>query len=210
MANLIMLMLQPPQQPLHQLQSKPVDGVNCATEHLAVAGAFMSFCYPQTLLPPSAHSEPHLPSFAWSNLQFVVRLRRPNRTPGMKVLYEEREGSISGLLRLLAEGDANCGNGRRDRNHTTIQVAEWMLRLRNTTATQPHSNQSGVRGMFLFEWLVIKWSRSQQFVVDSDCLLQCYKSKAVVQWAAKFLLSWCIQEMMGWQDPKTKITVTMT
>eukprot|EP00956_Cyclotella_meneghiniana_P008859 scaffold12136_cov44-Cyclotella_meneghiniana.AAC.1 len=49
----------------------------------------------KTLSPPSAHSQPHLPSFAWSNLQF--QLRCPNHTPGMKILYEEREGSISGL-----------------------------------------------------------------------------------------------------------------
>eukprot|EP00956_Cyclotella_meneghiniana_P003309 scaffold4007_cov49-Cyclotella_meneghiniana.AAC.9 len=62
-----------------------------------------------------------------------------------------------------------------ERNHTTIHVAEWMLR--NTTATQPHSNQSGVRGMLLFEWLAIKWSRSQEFLIDIDFLFQFYKSK---------------------------------
>eukprot|EP00956_Cyclotella_meneghiniana_P016900 scaffold27151_cov58-Cyclotella_meneghiniana.AAC.8 len=71
---------------------------------------------------------------------------------------------------LLAEGDANCDDGRSDTQQ--FMFAEWMLR--NTTTTQPLSNQSGVRGMFLFKWLVIKWSRTQQIAVDFDFLLQCY------------------------------------
>eukprot|EP00956_Cyclotella_meneghiniana_P002478 scaffold2852_cov54-Cyclotella_meneghiniana.AAC.3 len=40
--------------------------------HILSMKAFLSFHHHQTLSPPSAHSPPHLPSFAWSNLQFVI------------------------------------------------------------------------------------------------------------------------------------------
>eukprot|EP00956_Cyclotella_meneghiniana_P028012 scaffold64273_cov38-Cyclotella_meneghiniana.AAC.1 len=55
--------------------------------------AFMWIRHNDHLSPPSAHSQPHLPGFACSNLLFLPthKLRRPNHTPGMKALYEERE-----------------------------------------------------------------------------------------------------------------------
>ena len=74
---------------------------------------------------------------------------------------------------LLAEGDANCEDGWSDKQQFMLLSGYYATQQpHNHLATNPVSG-----GMFLFKWLVIKWSRTQQFAVDLGFLFQCYKWK---------------------------------